>query len=171
MLFKGSQGIMCEESVCTRILIPRETLSKGEHNVVMETGRGMPYSRRVHPLKRVMAWGLRRHPTPSERVLWGRLRRKQLDGFKFRRQVIILGWIVDFYCPKARFVVELDGRGHDIRHDAFRDSVMRRYGFEVLRLPSREATGNLPAVLERIRVALRTRVHRIQSGYKGLVRG
>ena len=56
---------------------------------------------------------MRCEPTPSEKRLWQKLRQKQLLGFKFRRQQAIDRFIVDFYCAKARLVVEVDGGIHD----------------------------------------------------------
>jgi len=58
---------------------------------------------------------LRRNATSPERVLWSLLRDRRLGGVKFRRQHTVGPYIVDFYCPAHRVVVELDGRSHDDR--------------------------------------------------------
>jgi adenine-specific DNA-methyltransferase len=64
---------------------------------------------------RTRARALRRNATFPERVLWGLLRDRRLSGVKFRRQHPVGPYVVDFYCPSHRLVVELDGRSHDDR--------------------------------------------------------
>lgn len=60
---------------------------------------------------------MRRHPSDAERRLWYYLRRKQLQGFRFRRQVPIGPYIVDFYCIEARLAIEIDGSQHVRRRE------------------------------------------------------
>jgi very-short-patch-repair endonuclease len=55
---------------------------------------------------------MRHEPTDGERRLWSRLRDRRLNGYKFRRQVPIEGFIVDFYCMEAKLIVEIDGSQH-----------------------------------------------------------
>jgi very-short-patch-repair endonuclease len=73
----------------------------------------------------------------SERRLWSRLRLRQLDGWKFRRQAPIGDYIVDFYCPAARLIVELDGDSHQgevqFDHDQRRQAWLESKGYKVLR--------------------------------------
>jgi len=71
--------------------------------------------------------GLRRNPTRAESYLWQSLRRSQLDGKKFRRQHGIGPYIVDFYCPECRVIVELDGAGHFGLLGAERDEARTRF--------------------------------------------
>jgi len=66
------------------------------------------------PEKREFARNMRQNQTESERILWEEIRCKKL-GFKFRRQCIITGWIVDFYCSELRLVIEVDGDYHKDR--------------------------------------------------------
>jgi hypothetical protein len=61
---------------------------------------------------RLQARALRRGTTDAERALWSRLRRRQLGGFRFRRQHPIDRYIADFVCPEARLIIELDGAHH-----------------------------------------------------------
>jgi len=68
----------------------------------------LPYSRQLKQNSRE----LRSNMTDAEQKLWYRLRRKQINGWQFYRQKIIGSYIVDFYCPAARLVVELDGSQH-----------------------------------------------------------
>jgi very-short-patch-repair endonuclease len=65
-------------------------------------------SHRLTPI----AQRLRREATKAERILWRAINRGQIEGFKFRRQVPLCGYIVDFACHEARLVVELDGATH-----------------------------------------------------------
>ena len=96
---------------------------------------------------------MRRGPTPAEDMLWQRLRDRQLDGFKFRRQHSIDRFIVDFYCPEARLAVELDGPVHEqsVERDAIRQELLERRGLRVLRFTNDQAIESADAVLARIR--------------------
>ena len=69
----------------------------------------MPQSRRINPRILKNARELREPLTPSEALLWSRLRNRQLNGFKFQRQHPIGKYIVDFACPDVRLFIELDG--------------------------------------------------------------
>ncbi len=93
------------------------------------------------PLQR--ARELRRNQTHSEGRLWGELRGRRLGGWKWRRQSPIGPFVVDFYCPAARLVVELDGPSHDGEdvRDARRTSYLERRGLRVLRFRSEEIWG------------------------------
>jgi very-short-patch-repair endonuclease len=103
-----------------------------------------------------LAKQLRREMTPAERALWMVLRRNALDGFHFRRQQVIEGFIVDFYCDAAKLAIELDGTVHEERwkHDQSRDKIISQRGVRVLRF-SNEAMRESEAVIECIRKALR----------------
>ena len=99
---------------------------------------------------------LRRNLTDAERKLWTRLRRNQLDGHYFRRQVPVGRFIVDFLCKERRLVVEVDGGQHAVRHaaDASRSQVLRRRGYRVIRFWNNEVLENIDGVLETIRAEL-----------------
>jgi len=92
--------------------------------------------------------------TDSEQVLWGRLRGKQLLGLQFYRQKPIGNFIVDFYSPKAKLIIEIDGsqhlEGYHAKKDQFRDEYMRRLGLKVIRFNSREVLEETEAVVENI---------------------
>ena len=106
-------------------------------------------------LLRPRAQWMRRAPTEAEARLWQRLRRGAL-GVRFRRQVVIGRFIVDFYCAAARLVVEVDGGVHDGRRDIDdeRDRVLQSRGVRVLRVRNEEVVDALDAVVETIRAAL-----------------
>ena len=97
---------------------------------------------------------LRQNMTDAERSLWSKIRMKQLKGFIFYRQKPIGGYIADFYCPKAKLVVEVDGGQHFTEeiaeYDKIRDECMSNLGLRVLRFTNTEVLGNIEGVIERI---------------------
>jgi very-short-patch-repair endonuclease len=100
-----------------------------------------------------MARCLRKRPTEAERFLWSRLRMKQLEGLKFRRQEPIKNYIVDFICYENKLVIEVDGGQHAEKKedDKKRDNWLNLQGFRVLRFWNNEVLGNIEGVLEVIR--------------------
>ncbi len=83
---------------------------------------------------RVGARALRQELTPPELALWKSIRDRRAAVMKFRRQHPIGPYFADFYCAAANLVVEIDGRLHDVEHDAQRDAYMAERGIEVLRV-------------------------------------
>jgi very-short-patch-repair endonuclease len=98
---------------------------------------------------------MRSAPSEPERVLWQALRAAQL-GVRFRRQVALHGFIVDFFAPAARLVVEVDGAQHTRQRgaDKRRDRALEAAGLRVLRLPAALVTCRLPAALQLVAHAL-----------------
>jgi very-short-patch-repair endonuclease len=101
--------------------------------------RDIVHGQVVQDEKKVAAVRLRRNQTPAEDGLWHLLRRNTL-GVRFRRQQIIDGFIVDFYCHSVGLVVEVDGDVHDSQRetDADRDTVLRARGLRILRLTNEQ---------------------------------
>jgi very-short-patch-repair endonuclease len=100
---------------------------------------------------------MRRAPTPAERKLWQGLRKHQVGGLKFRRQVPLGPYIADFYCPSARLVIEVDGVSHiDAPGDAVRDSWMTNSNIRVVRISNRDVFRNLDGILIAIGELART---------------
>ena len=99
---------------------------------------------------------LRRTSTDVERRLWHRIRDKQIEGFRFRRQRPVGRFIVDFICLDARLIVELDGGQHaeNVAHDKKRSAFLESLGYRVLRFWNNEVIENMDGVLERLREAL-----------------
>ncbi len=97
---------------------------------------------------------LRKEMTEAERVLWSRIRGKQLKGLQVYRQKPIGRFVVDFYCPKAKLVIEVDGGQHyteELRaKDETRDRYMMTQGLRTLRFSDKEIFENLTGVLEEI---------------------
>jgi very-short-patch-repair endonuclease len=108
---------------------------------------------------RPLAQQMRREPTPAEHKLWQRLRRNQIHGVRFRRQHSIERFIVDFYCARARLIVEVDGPVHQYtqQEDAIRQAFLEQQGFQVLRFTNLDVFNNLDAVVEQIAAAVRER--------------
>ena len=90
----------------------------------------------------------------SEYVLWQRLRGKQVDGFKFRRQHVSSPYILDFYCHSERLAVEVDGAKHGGIRDVARDRTLAARGVRVLHYGIAEVLCDLDGVVERIREGL-----------------
>jgi very-short-patch-repair endonuclease len=113
---------------------------------------------RYKPNLKKPAHQLRQNLTESERVLWSRLRGKQLSGVQFYRQKPLGDYIVDFYAPQAKLVIEVDGsqhlQGHQADEDRRRDEYLASVGLRVLRFHSREVMKESEAVLEAIHRAL-----------------
>ncbi len=99
---------------------------------------------------------MRADATRAENRLWQVLRAKQLGGFKFRRQVPVDGYILDFVCFEVRLIVEVDGYQHaESEHDARRDAWFIAEGFRVLRVWNGDVEDNLDGVCALILSELR----------------
>ena len=96
---------------------------------------------------------LRKEMTPAEKILWSKLRKKQLNGFSFRRQHSIGRYIADFYCHDLRLIVELDGDIHyeTKEYDTDRDEFLKASGYTDLRFQNDEILNSLDNVLDRIK--------------------
>ncbi len=95
---------------------------------------------------------LRREMTPAEIILWEELRANKL-GVHFRRQQVIQGFIVDFYCHKSALVVEVDGDIHDLQQeeDARREKALSEMGLRIVRFRNAEVMRDVSAVVGKIR--------------------
>jgi len=100
---------------------------------------------------------LRQNRTDAERALWQRLRRKQLDGVRFRQQAPLGPYIVDFLCAKQRLIIEVDGGQHaGANADRARSAWLEGRGFRVMRFWNNDVLRNLDGVIEAILVVLRS---------------
>ncbi|WP_158818100.1 endonuclease domain-containing protein [Methylocapsa sp. S129] len=110
-----------------------------------------------HRLK-LIARRLRTNATSAEHRLWNGVRRQQIGGFRFRRQVILKGFVVDFACHEARLVIEVDGATHssdaERARDMLRAAAVGSQGYSVLRFTNDEIFHNIDGVLETIRLKL-----------------
>jgi very-short-patch-repair endonuclease len=109
-------------------------------------------------IRRAAARKLRADTTPHERILWRALKQLPLAGTHFRRQAPIGPYVVDFLCPAARLIIELDGGHHNEDETATRDQArqlwLEKEGYRVVRFWNSEITSDLTAVLERIYMEL-----------------
>ena len=130
-----------------------------------ETERKRPQfivrGQKVQPVKKQIARGLRHRMTAAEEVLWERLRGRTICGVRFRRQQVIDGFIVDFYCHAAALIIEVDGpiHGEQVEYDAARDKVLYERRLHILRLTNDEVMTNLSETLNRIETLCRERMN------------
>lgn len=117
--------------------------------------RNIVIGQKIDPQKAVRAHELRQSMTEAEKLLWQRLRANRLNGWHFRCQQVIAGFIVDFYCHAAGLVVEIDGTVHEsqIDQDLERDCILQDLLLRVLRFTNQEVFDNLEAVLRKINEA------------------
>ncbi|MEH8048130.1 endonuclease domain-containing protein [Gallibacterium anatis] len=122
-----------------------------------------PYSKNLKELSQK----LRSNQTDAERKLWQRINRDQLLGFRFNRQKPLLNYIVDFYCAKAKLIIELDGSHHYEpeyqEKDRQRDDELRSLGFTVMRFSNDEIYYEIEAVVEQIYLFL----EQVQISFSG----
>ena len=100
---------------------------------------------------------LRRNQTETEKIFWSRVRNRQLEGFKFKRQYPIGHFVVDFLCFEARLVIELDGGQHDERRaaDLNRTQKIEAVGYRVVRFWNNDVNENIEAVLNSVLNAIK----------------
>jgi len=110
----------------------------------------LPYNKNLKQPSRQ----LRGNMTDAERHLWAKIRMKQLKGYQFYRQKPIGDYIVDFFCPRAKLVIEVDGSHHlvgeSIEYDRIRDEYLSDFGLRVLRFTNTGVLKHIEGVVERI---------------------
>lgn len=115
------------------------------------------FNKRPQTTKRKL---LRNHMPQSELLLWSRLKNKQLNGFRFRRQYGIDRYVVDFYCPELRLAIEVDGGYHlssDMKeYDPNRQSAIEALGITFLRFSNKEIEKDLEKVVNKVANSLPT---------------
>jgi len=99
---------------------------------------------------------MRQETTPAERKLWERLRSKRLDGFKFRAQHPVGPFILDFWCPAKKLVVEVDGDIHarSRAYDRARTEQLEAHDYTVIRFTNDQVMEDIESVVEEIRRVL-----------------
>jgi len=101
---------------------------------------------------------LRSKMTNAKLLLWSELKNKKVQGYRFKRQFSIDSFVVDFYCPKLKLVIEVDGNIHlkkeEIKYDDYRQNKLQALGLKVLRFTNTEVINNLEIVLEKIKASL-----------------
>ena len=116
----------------------------------------MPEKLNNHKYLKEFRKELRNNSTKAESKLWKALQKSQLEGRKFRRQHSIGNYILDFYCPKEKLIIELDGQVHDNfineEYDGKRTEYLEGLGFKVLRFENYLVFEQLDMVLEAIKI-------------------
>lgn len=103
---------------------------------------------------------LRKNMTDSERLLWKRLKRKQVLGLRFRRQHPIDIFIADFYCHEERLVIEIDGeihKGH-VEYDDGREAEIEKFNIKVIRFFNEEIFEDIDTVINKIEAVVKSRI-------------
>lgn len=107
-----------------------------------------------NPNMKSLRKSLRNEATPAEQALWNALKQNNLGGYKFRRQHSVGRYIVDFYCPSQRLVIELDGDSHfteeAIEYDRVRTEFLNALNIRVIRFLNTDVYENIYVVCERI---------------------
>lgn len=97
---------------------------------------------------------LRKNQTYTEKIVWMYLRNRQMDGNKFRRQYSVDQFVIDFYCPKPKLAIEIDGSVHDEpgqkEYDIKRQKYIETFGIKFLRLTNEEIDGNPNKAFQKI---------------------
>ena len=116
----------------------------------------LPFNSKLKPLARK----LRTSMTDAEQLFWSRVRRKQIENFQFYRQKNIGQYIVDFYCPSGKLIVEIDGGQHyeneGMKKDQERDRYLQNLGFTVQRFSDIDVLKNIEGVVETIHEQLKS---------------
>ena len=114
---------------------------------------------------------LRENMTDAERHLWAKIRMKQLKGYQFYRQKPIGDYIVDFFCPRAKLVIEVDGSQHFsgemAEYDRIRDEYLSGLGLRVLRFTNTDVLTRIKGVIERIEGEITGENPPLSPFYKG----
>lgn len=114
--------------------------------------RNIISGQKVSPEKIKRAKELRQNMTPAEKILWEHIRAKRFHNLKFRRQQIIEGFIVDFYCHSLSLVIEVDGEIHNKQkeYDRDRDKILSTKDLYILRFTNQQVLENINLVLNSI---------------------
>ena len=103
-----------------------------------------------------LAKELRKLESEAEKILWSQLNRNQLLGLQFRRQHPINRFIADFYCPKIKLVIEVDGSIHDIpeyqAHDIGRSEVLNDFSITVIRFTNEQILNEIDSTIKQIEI-------------------
>lgn len=109
------------------------------------------YNRESEKYKRRM---LRKNMPQPEVILWSKLKEKGLDSYRFRRQYSVGKFVIDFYCPKLKLAVEVDGDSHFVEgsneRDRERQKIIETFGITFLRFTNKEINENIDGVLSKI---------------------
>ena len=116
--------------------------------------KGVVLNQKVSSQKIIKSRELRKEMTESEKMFWNIVRNRGVNNHKFRRQQIIDGFIVDFYCDELDLVVEIDGSVHDKKEqkdwDRDRDKILMQRGLNILRITNEDVKLNMDKIMIKI---------------------
>lgn len=128
--------------------MPKRTKGRGERGEILDLNGDLVRTRKDMVM---LARELRATMTREEELLWERLRGKKLRGIRFYRQVPIDRYVADFYCPRYKLIIELDGSVHEQQeqreHDHLRNTYLQKRGFRILRIQNKKVMQNLHGVV------------------------
>jgi very-short-patch-repair endonuclease len=107
-------------------------------------------------IKKIFARILRKDQTKAEKIVWELLRKRKFRNYKFRRQHVIEGFVLDFYCHELKLGIELDGEIHLKRkeYDQLRQDIIESEGISVIRINNNEITGTNKEIIAKIEKTL-----------------
>ena len=102
---------------------------------------------------------LRKNSTLAEKIVWSGIRRRQVEGERFLRQFSVKYYVLDFYCPKLRLAIEIDGETHvtekELEYDRRRQNYLESLGIVFLRFRNEEVFSNADKVIEKIKTKVK----------------
>ena len=103
-------------------------------------------------IKKIFAKQLRKDATEEERLVWHELRNRRYRNLKFRRQHVIEGFVVDFFCVELNLAIELDGSIHQMQkeYDEIRQAVIEEKGIRFIRITNEQIKSNMNLLFESI---------------------
>jgi very-short-patch-repair endonuclease len=114
---------------------------------------------------------LRSNMTKAEIILWSRLRSKQINGFKFRRQQPLLDYIVDFYCEDLKLIIEVDGEIHFLsektNYDSKRNNMLKANGYNIIHLSNFEIETEINSTINKIISYISENLFPFQEDHRG----
>jgi very-short-patch-repair endonuclease len=107
----------------------------------------------MEEIKKQFARSLRQNQTETEKIVWNLLRNKGLYGLKFRRQHVIEGFVVDFYCHEYKLALEIDGKVHEKQkeYDTLRETIIANKGISFIRMKNEDIQNNIEMIKEKIK--------------------
>ena len=107
---------------------------------------------RMKEVKKVFARQLRKEQTKAEKIVWELIRNRKFRGLKFRRQHVMEGFVLDFYCPEIKFGIEVDGGIHIKRkdYDDIRQEVIESEGITIIRITNKELLERKRSILDKL---------------------
>lgn len=107
-------------------------------------------------IKKRFARQLRKDETKAEKLVWETIRNRKFRGFKFRRQHVVQGFVLDFYCQEVKLGIEIDGAVHYKRkdYDRLRQDIIESKGINVIRIKNRDILNDKSSILKKMRKSI-----------------